>query len=49
MNGFEVQELEGKGRSLIALKSYNEGDTIFEEEPFVSCQFSWNCAYGCGM
>ena len=35
-----------KGRSMIATKSYKLGDTIFEEEPFVSCQFSWNAMYG---
>lgn len=46
MNGFEIQTLPGKGRSLIATKPIRAGDTIFEEEPFVSCQFSWNKAYG---
>lgn len=46
MNGFEIQILPEKGRSMIALKSYKAGDTIIEEEPFVSCQFSWNSMYG---
>lgn len=35
-----------KGRSMIAIKAFKTDDTIFEEEPFVSCQFSWNKAYG---
>ena len=31
---------------MVATKAINAGDVIFEEEPFVSCQFSWNAAYG---
>lgn len=46
MNGFEVLTLPGKGRSMIARRPFKTGETIFEEEPFVSCQFSWNQAYG---
>lgn len=31
---------------MISKKHFKEGDVIFEEEAFVSCQFSWNAAYG---
>lgn len=31
---------------MVAVKPINVGDTIFEEEPLVSCQFSWNASYG---
>lgn len=31
---------------MISKKHFSEGDIIFEEEAFVSCQFSWNAAYG---
>lgn len=31
---------------MIASKNFAEGDVIFEEEAFVSSQFSWNQAYG---
>lgn len=31
---------------MIATKSFAIDDVIFEEEPLVSCQFSWNTAYG---
>ncbi|XP_061393636.1 histone-lysine N-trimethyltransferase SMYD5 [Musca vetustissima] len=46
MNSFEIKDIPGKGRAMVAAKLINAGDTIFEEEPFVSCQFSWNAAYG---
>lgn len=46
MNAFEIQNISGKGRALIATKSFEIADVIFEEEPFVACQFSWNSAYG---
>jgi len=46
MNHFEIQELPGKGRAMIASKNFAVGEIIFEEEPFVSHQFSWNAAYG---
>ncbi|XP_067642634.1 histone-lysine N-trimethyltransferase SMYD5 [Eurosta solidaginis] len=46
MNSFEIREIPGKGRAMICTKNIANGDTIFEEEPFVSCQFSWNAAYG---
>ncbi|XP_055924091.1 histone-lysine N-trimethyltransferase SMYD5 [Eupeodes corollae] len=46
MNSFEIKTLPGKGRSMIALRTFAVGDTIFEEEPFVSCQFTWNATYG---
>ncbi|XP_012283489.1 SET and MYND domain-containing protein 5 [Orussus abietinus] len=45
--GFEVRVIDGeKGKGLFAVRSYKEGDIIFEEKPFVSCQFSWNADYG---
>lgn len=31
---------------MISKKHFQEGEVIFEEEAFVSCQFSWNSAYG---
>lgn len=31
---------------MVSTKALNTDDIIFEEEPFVSCQFSWNAAYG---
>uniref|UniRef100_A0A0K8TT51 Protein-lysine N-trimethyltransferase SMYD5 n=1 Tax=Tabanus bromius TaxID=304241 RepID=A0A0K8TT51_TABBR len=46
MEGFEIMDLPEKGRSMIARKHFKTGEVIFEEEPFVSCQFSWNTAYG---
>lgn len=46
MYSFDIKDIPGKGRSMVATKSYNVGDVIFEEEPFVSSQFSWNSAYG---
>ncbi|XP_026819908.1 SET and MYND domain-containing protein 5 [Rhopalosiphum maidis] len=35
-----------KGKCLVATKHFKEDDLIFTEEPFVSCQFSWNSVYG---
>lgn len=46
MYSFDIKEIPGKGRAMLATKAYNVGDVIFEEEPFVSSQFSWNSAYG---
>ncbi|EDW51593.1 SET and MYND domain-containing protein 5 [Drosophila sechellia] len=46
MNNFEIRELPGKGRAMIATKNFAKDEVIFEEEPFVSRQFSWNVAYG---
>ncbi|XP_030571930.1 SET and MYND domain-containing protein 5 [Drosophila novamexicana] len=46
MNYFEIRELPGKGRAMIATKNFAVDEIIFEEEPFVSHQFSWNIAYG---
>ncbi|KAJ8952704.1 hypothetical protein NQ318_021021 [Aromia moschata] len=34
-----------KGKGLFAIKKINSGSVIFEEDPLVSCQFSWNAAY----
>ncbi|KAH8288896.1 hypothetical protein KR054_011632 [Drosophila jambulina] len=46
MNHFEIREIPGKGRAMIATKNFAANEVIFEEEPFVSKQFSWNVAYG---
>ncbi|XP_030373563.1 SET and MYND domain-containing protein 5 isoform X2 [Scaptodrosophila lebanonensis] len=46
MNHFEIREIAGKGRAMVATKDFIAGEIIFEEEPFVSHQFSWNAAYG---
>ncbi|KAJ8921624.1 hypothetical protein NQ315_010533 [Exocentrus adspersus] len=34
-----------KGKGLFAKRKINKGSVIFEEDPLVSCQFSWNEAY----
>ncbi|KAH8416253.1 hypothetical protein KR009_010746, partial [Drosophila setifemur] len=46
MNHFEIREIPGKGRAMIATKGLAAGEVIFEEEPFVSSQFSWNTTNG---
>ncbi|EDW85184.1 uncharacterized protein Dwil_GK12748 [Drosophila willistoni] len=46
MNHFEIREIPGKGRAMVATKNFQTNEIIFEEEPFVSKQFSWNAAYG---
>ncbi|XP_063230285.1 histone-lysine N-trimethyltransferase SMYD5 isoform X1 [Bacillus rossius redtenbacheri] len=38
-----VSEL--KGRGVFANRPFKAGDVLFEEEPVVCCQFSWNAAY----
>ncbi|KAM3958451.1 SET and MYND domain containing, class 5 [Aphomia sociella] len=46
MEGFEIRNSNNKkGKSLFATKQYEQGDIILEEDPLVSCQFSWNAAY----
>ncbi|GJQ69057.1 hypothetical protein Trydic_g6221 [Trypoxylus dichotomus] len=35
-----------KGKGLFAKRDFNAGSVIFEEDPLVCCQFSWNAAYG---
>ncbi|XP_011304682.1 SET and MYND domain-containing protein 5 [Fopius arisanus] len=41
--GYQVQIInEEKGKGLVALRSYEENETIFEEKPVVCCQFAWN-------
>ncbi|CAH0391452.1 unnamed protein product [Bemisia tabaci] len=42
---YEIRITPSKGKALFALKTFNEGDIILEEEPVVSCQFLWNAAY----
>lgn len=34
-----------QGRALFANKLIKQGETILEEVPLVSSQFSWNAAY----
>ncbi|KAH8421196.1 hypothetical protein KR009_006024, partial [Drosophila setifemur] len=46
MNHFEIREIPVKGRAMIATKGLAAGVVIFEEEPFVSSQFSWNTTHG---
>ncbi|XP_050678963.1 histone-lysine N-trimethyltransferase SMYD5 isoform X1 [Leptidea sinapis] len=46
MTGYEVRNTNGKkGKGLFAIKQFNKGDVILEEDPLVSCQFAWNAAY----
>lgn len=35
-----------QGKCLVANKHFQPDDVILREEPFVSCQFSWNSYYG---
>ncbi|XP_053670061.1 histone-lysine N-trimethyltransferase SMYD5 [Anopheles nili] len=35
-----------KGRGLYATELIRQGTIIIEEEPLISCQYSWNAAYG---
>ncbi|XP_058119526.1 histone-lysine N-trimethyltransferase SMYD5 [Anopheles ziemanni] len=35
-----------KGRGLYVTETILEGTIIFQEQPLVSCQYSWNAAYG---
>ncbi|XP_055317017.1 histone-lysine N-trimethyltransferase SMYD5 [Sitodiplosis mosellana] len=44
MVGYEIRKLEDKGRALFATVDFKEGDTILDEVPLVSSQFSWNAA-----
>ncbi|XP_030767484.1 SET and MYND domain-containing protein 5 [Sitophilus oryzae] len=37
-----IDELKGKG--IVALENFRKGSLIFEEDPIVACQFSWNAA-----
>ncbi|ETN67879.1 SET and MYND domain-containing protein 5 [Anopheles darlingi] len=41
-----VKTTKDKGRGLYATELIHDGSIIFEEEPLVSCQYSWNAAYG---
>ncbi|XP_026478679.1 SET and MYND domain-containing protein 5 [Ctenocephalides felis] len=45
MDVFEVRQTLTKGRSLFAKQDIKAEEKIFEEEPIVSCQFSWNKVY----
>ncbi|KAI4457651.1 set and mynd domain-containing protein 5 [Holotrichia oblita] len=43
----EIQSIDNiKGKGLFAKKDFHAGSVIFEEDPVVCCQFSWNAAYG---
>ncbi|GLV44238.1 SET and MYND domain containing class 5 [Carabus blaptoides fortunei] len=43
----EVRVIDNrKGKGLFAKKNFKAGDTIFEEDPLVCCQFAWNEQYG---
>ncbi|VVC40614.1 SET domain [Cinara cedri] len=44
--GYIITHDPVKGKCLVATKFYEPDDLIFDEEPFVSCQFSWNNLYG---
>lgn len=44
--GYSIEPIEGKGRGLIARRSYAPGDQIFAETPLVVAQYSWNKLYG---
>lgn len=35
-----------QGKGLFATRDINVGEVIVEEEPIISCQFSWNALYG---
>ncbi|XP_015116224.1 SET and MYND domain-containing protein 5 [Diachasma alloeum] len=44
--GYQVQKInEEKGKGLVALRHFKEGEIILEEKPVVCCQFSWNQDY----
>lgn len=48
MTKYSVKQInEEVGQGVFAESNINQGDLIFEEEPFVSAQFSWNklCKY----
>lgn len=41
-----VQEIgPEKGKGLLAAKEFREGEALFEEQPLVCAQFSWNALY----
>ncbi|XP_065157340.1 histone-lysine N-trimethyltransferase SMYD5 [Atheta coriaria] len=43
----EIRHIDpSKGNGLFAKRQIKSGETIFEENPLVSAQFSWNAAYG---
>jgi len=44
--GYKITHDPIKGKCLVATKCFKSSDLIFKEEPFVSCQFSWNNLYG---
>lgn len=46
MSGYQIISTEARGRGLFATRQFQKGETIFEENPLVSCQFSWNSTYG---
>uniref|UniRef100_A0A182Y7F6 SET domain-containing protein n=1 Tax=Anopheles stephensi TaxID=30069 RepID=A0A182Y7F6_ANOST len=46
MDKVVIKSTGEKGRGLYATELIPDGTTIFEEKPLVSCQYSWNAAYG---
>lgn len=46
MCNMEIRSTSSKGRGLYATSNIKAGTVLFEEAPLVSCQFSWNAAYG---
>ncbi|XP_049279125.1 histone-lysine N-trimethyltransferase SMYD5 [Anopheles funestus] len=46
MENVIIKSTAEKGRGLYATELIPAGTTIFEEQPLVSCQYSWNAAYG---
>ncbi|KAK6640743.1 hypothetical protein RUM44_012440 [Polyplax serrata] len=41
----EIRQTGDKGRGLFATGCFSDGEQIFQEIPFVSCQFAWNEDY----
>ncbi|XP_058451730.1 histone-lysine N-trimethyltransferase SMYD5 [Malaya genurostris] len=46
MSAVEIRDTSSKGRGMFAVVPIKAGTVLFEESPLVSCQFSWNRAYG---
>ncbi|XP_052869012.1 histone-lysine N-trimethyltransferase SMYD5 [Anopheles cruzii] len=46
MQKVTIKSSKEKGRGLYTTESIPDGSIIFEEDPLVSCQYSWNAAYG---
>ncbi|XP_017886308.1 SET and MYND domain-containing protein 5 [Ceratina calcarata] len=45
-NDIQIRSInKEKGKGLFAVRSFKDGDTIFEEKPLICCQFAWNQEY----